>query len=154
MTEIQAQSLHNTFMADGGPPSTPLPTSSSFDDDVGSLPVFPPEAPGQVVAELAAVAHMLHTAAHWLQSVDVSSVPPDRQGELVHLTAACFRGGLRLSGAQETLEGLDMEAMHHHHLSHVGGDYLEWEDLDDSPPCPETPPVSFRCCCSRWPRCN
>ena len=143
-TEIRAQSLRDTFMADGSPPSTPPPPSSSLDDDAGSLPVFPPEAPGRVAAELAAVAHMLHTAAHWLQSVDVSSVPPARQGELIQLTAACFRGGLRLPGAQEVLESLDVEAWHHDHRPHLGGDYLEWEDIEDSPPRPETPPVSPR----------
>ena len=143
-TETQAQSLRDTFMADGGPPSTPPPSSSPLDDDAGFLPPFPPEAPGRVAAEIAAVGHMLHTAAIWLQSVDLPLVPPDSREELVLLTAACFRGGLRLPGAQEVLDRWDVGASHHNHHLHSGGDYLEWEDIDVSPPRPETPPVSPR----------
>ena len=141
-TEIQVQLLCDTFMADDGPPSTPPPSSPSLDDGEGFLPPFPPEAPRRVAAELATVGHMLYTAAIWLQNVNVLSVPPDKQGELVLLMAACFHGGLHLPGAQKVLDGLNVEALHHNHHLCSGGDYLEWEDIDDSPPCPETLPLS------------
>jgi hypothetical protein len=58
-------------------------------------PVFAPESPRRVAAEASAVTHMLSTAAYWLASVDVASVPPAVQEELFKLAGTCLSATLR-----------------------------------------------------------
>jgi hypothetical protein len=58
-------------------------------------PVFAPESPRRVAAEASAVNHMLSTAAYWLASVDIASVPPAVQGELFKLAETCLSATLR-----------------------------------------------------------
>jgi len=58
-------------------------------------PVFAPESPRRVAAEASAVNHMLSTAAYWLASVDIASVPPAVQEELFKLAGTCLSATLR-----------------------------------------------------------
>jgi hypothetical protein len=53
-------------------------------------PIFAPESPRRVAAEASAVSHMLSTAAYWLASVDIVSVPPAVQEELSKLAETCL----------------------------------------------------------------
>src|ERR1700682_769248 len=57
-------------------------------------PVFAPESPRRVAAEASAVTHMLSTAAYWLASVDIVSVPPAVQEELFKLAGTCLSATL------------------------------------------------------------
>ena len=57
-------------------------------------PVFTPKSPRRVAAEASAVNHMLSTAAYWLASVDIASVPPAVQEELFKLAGTCLSATL------------------------------------------------------------
>ena len=67
--------------------------------------VFPPETPGRVAMEVAAVDHMLNTAARWMSTVDTSTLSPAVQERLGSLAAHAFRTVYRFPRAQEVLEG-------------------------------------------------
>jgi hypothetical protein len=62
-------------------------------------PIFAPESPRRVAAEASAVNHMLSTAAYWLASVDIASVPPAVQEELFKLAGTCLSATLRFPSA-------------------------------------------------------
>ena len=61
-------------------------------------PVFAPESPHRVAAEALAVNHMLGTAAYWLASVNIASVPPAVQEELFKLAGTCLSATLHFPG--------------------------------------------------------
>jgi hypothetical protein len=74
----RASGLADTFMDD-----TSVPSALLVGDEV--IPVFPPESPRRVAAEVAAVDHMLVTSIVWLSGVDHSTVPLGDQERLIRL---------------------------------------------------------------------
>ena len=111
MAETTAQSLHHTSLADGVPQS---PTGPPAPAGWVVPPVFNPESSGRVAAEVSAVTHMLDTAALWLASVDISSVPADVQQDLFRVAETCLAASLRFPAAQALWEG----PMVHNELVH------------------------------------
>jgi hypothetical protein len=96
----RSHSLHDTFLAGSVPLPEPEPTSSPAQaGEWVAPPVYAPEAPRRVAAEADAVDHMLSTAAYWMASVDVASVPLEIQEGLFRLTATCLAASLRFPGA-------------------------------------------------------
>jgi hypothetical protein len=90
-----SSAVRNTFSATSpalGASGTP---SSALTGEWVIPPVFAPESPRRVAAEASAVNHMLSTAAYWLASVDIASVPPAVQEELFKLAGTCLSASLR-----------------------------------------------------------
>lgn len=96
----RSHTLHDTFLAGGVSPPEPEPAPSPAQaGEWVAPPVYAPEAPRRVAAEADAVNHMLSTAAYWMASVDITSVPLEIQEGLFRLTATCLAASLRFPGA-------------------------------------------------------
>jgi hypothetical protein len=97
-----AESLHDTFMADGftAGPSTDLPPSQEEEAPF----ILPPENASRVALELSTVVHMLSTSAIWLESVVPSTISPDDQERLFNLAGLVTEAVLRLPRAREQLD--------------------------------------------------
>ena len=89
--------LSDSFIADLSLLSASKP-STSIQEWIAP-PIFAPEAPCRVAAEVSAVTHMLGTAAFWLASVNIESVPPAVQEEILMLAETCVLAALRFPNA-------------------------------------------------------
>ena len=105
VAETTAQSLHYTSMAGSAPQSPTRPSAPASASGWVVPPVFNPEPSSRVAAEVSAVTHMLNTAAFWLASVDISSVPADAQQDLFRVAETCLAASLRFPAAQALWEG-------------------------------------------------
>jgi hypothetical protein len=102
----RAYELRDTFMADPLPgAASPVPTPPLR---VGGAEVYvlPAEEPRRVAEEVAAVEHMLNTAAVWLASVDTSSVPLGAQDRLATLAGQALGAVFRFPVAQQAIGDL------------------------------------------------
>jgi hypothetical protein len=91
----RAFTLHDTFIVDPIERSASPSFSPPMFEDGEPVPVFPPESPRRVAAEVSAVGFMLATAAFWLSSVDLSTVSPEDQEELGILAGQAFEAAVR-----------------------------------------------------------
>ena len=97
----QTHELRDTFMAGlHSRPASPLPVSPLYVDGE-MVHVLPPQEPRRVAEEVAAVEHMLRTAAIWMASVDVSTVSLEVQDRLAMLSGLTFVSALRFPHAEE-----------------------------------------------------